>query len=335
MNMENYTPEKKKFSIVIPAYNAGKYINRSVGSVIYNNFNNYEVIIVDDGSNDNTKDMCQNFILNDSRISYLYQKNSGPNVARNKGLQHAKGEYIIFLDADDKLVEGALDILNRELRSETYDFVNFGISFFDCETSKIIKKISHPRAILENGEISNAAMTGDGVTSVCWSKAINRNFLTNNKISFIPDKVHGRDIIFSRILATKAKRSLLLNDILVQSYETKDSFSRSFSIVNVESAIRVSRDSIEIFKQENISKDILYYSIYRHLRYVLVLSSFRLETLNVYRYAVSLVLNSFPEILRLANCKKAKDFLFLFWIKLPVVAFLSASVMKLFSIRPY
>jgi glycosyltransferase involved in cell wall biosynthesis len=335
INKENEVLKDHFFSVIIPTYNSEKYIERSVKSISKGSFYNFEIIIIDDGSCDNTKIVCSDMAKNDHRISYIYQKNSGPNVARNNGIEHAKGEYIIFLDADDEILPGALDVLYRELASDFFDFINFGISFANGETNKITTKISCDRNILKNSEIINAAMTGGAILSVCWSKAINREFLIKNNIRFFPDKTHGRDIIFSRILAFRAKKSLVIPNVLVRSYEIDDSFSRSFSIDNVKSSIKVSHDTRIFFENGNFDKNIMSYAIYKHLRYVLVVSSFRFKESSSYIFSINLVKDEFPDLIKFKNCKKLKDCLFVMWLKFSNISFLTASLLKIFNIRPY
>src|SRR5690606_10832622 len=88
-------------SIVMPCYNAEKYITETVNSVINQTYKNWELIIVNDGSTDNSLNMIKEFAANDNRISFIDKSNSGVSDSRNKGLEKAKGEYIAFLDADD------------------------------------------------------------------------------------------------------------------------------------------------------------------------------------------------------------------------------------------
>lgn len=325
----------KFFTVIIPVYNADKYINKSVSSILKNSFDNFEIIIVDDGSTDNTKAVCDNLVIEDKRVKYIFQENAGPNVARNNAIKHAKGQYILFLDADDELTKNSMKILSNELKSESYDFVNFGISFINEKTNNVTKKITYDRMILKNDEILNASMEGIGILSVCWSKAINREFLLKSDIEFIPDKVHGRDMIFSRLLSLKSKKSLVIPDIFVLSFEVDDSFSRTFSIKNVKSAIQISDDLNKIFKNENIDKDLLNYTIYKHLRYISILASFRLEEFISYSSAIKLIKDSFPDLTYFKNCKNLKDYLFVLWLKFPRISFLVAFLLKKLNVRPY
>ena len=93
--MTNKTP---LISVIIPTYNAARYLPDAIESILAQNYPNLEIIIVDDGSTDNTTEILRNY---DQKIIYYYQKNRGPASARNQGLQLSNGEFIAFLDADD------------------------------------------------------------------------------------------------------------------------------------------------------------------------------------------------------------------------------------------
>jgi len=88
-------------SIIVPVYNTEKYISETISSVINQTYQNWELIMVDDGSTDNSAQLIKDFCKKHNNIEYFFQKNSGVSAARNLGLQKAKGEYIFFLDADD------------------------------------------------------------------------------------------------------------------------------------------------------------------------------------------------------------------------------------------
>lgn len=98
-------------SIIIPVYNAEKYLEDCLTSIFKQTYDNFEVICVDDGSIDNSKAICNEWCLKDSRFRYVYQDNAGVSVARNIGIEKAKGEYICFLDADDYIDEHYLEYL--------------------------------------------------------------------------------------------------------------------------------------------------------------------------------------------------------------------------------
>ena len=106
------------FSIIIPAYNVDNYISICLKSIIYQTYKNYEIIIVDDGSCDLTGAICDTFSSKYSFVKVIHTKNFGVSYARNLALNIAKGDYIIFLDADDLLFDNAL-IKLKEIIEDT------------------------------------------------------------------------------------------------------------------------------------------------------------------------------------------------------------------------
>jgi glycosyltransferase involved in cell wall biosynthesis len=94
--------EQPDVSVIIPAYNAELYIKEAINSILKQSFIRWEMIIVNDGSTDNTQAIVEEFIRKDSRIKLIVQENSGSALARRTGFIHSQGKYIYFLDADDR-----------------------------------------------------------------------------------------------------------------------------------------------------------------------------------------------------------------------------------------
>ena len=101
-------------SVIIPCYNHGKYLSKAIESVYSQSYQVFELIVVDDGSVDNTKTVCLNY----PKVNYVYQENAGLSAARNMGIKHAIGDYVMFLDADDWLLDQALEINLNYLKSD-------------------------------------------------------------------------------------------------------------------------------------------------------------------------------------------------------------------------
>jgi glycosyltransferase involved in cell wall biosynthesis len=115
----------------MPAYNGEEFIEQAIQSVLKQSFDNWELIVVDDGSTDNTLHLVESFAKTDSRIRIISQCNSGkPSIARNKGIENAKGELICFLDADDSLEEKKLELANLFFATH----VNVNLWFSDFNT---------------------------------------------------------------------------------------------------------------------------------------------------------------------------------------------------------
>ena len=110
-----------KFSVIVPVYNAEKYLARCVESILEQSYADFEIILVDDGSSDGSAIVCQQFTTKDSRIRYVWQKNQGAGAARRAGVIEARGEYIFFVDSDDYLSVDALQ--NQSMRRFAYEYI--------------------------------------------------------------------------------------------------------------------------------------------------------------------------------------------------------------------
>ena len=119
------------YSIIVPAYNASKYIKNCIDSVLSQDYINYELIIVDDGSIDETKSIVSDYLF-DNRIRYIYQNNSGVSSARNRGIMESKGDYVCFVDADDVISSDFLSVFDSILSKEKIDVIYCGnYDFYD------------------------------------------------------------------------------------------------------------------------------------------------------------------------------------------------------------
>ncbi len=127
-------------SVIIPCYNSAKTIILVLNSVINQTYKNYEILIVDDGSNDNTKDLVHDF-FKDKHINYkyIYQQNSGPSSARNNGVQNSSGEYIAFLDSDDEWHFKKLEIQMKIISEKNLNFLGSTYTYDNLENENIDK----------------------------------------------------------------------------------------------------------------------------------------------------------------------------------------------------
>lgn len=169
---------KPLFSLVIPVYNAEKYLDRLFQSINKQNYKNYEVLIIDDGSTDNTKEICLGMTNKSSRFSYIRQKNSGVSVARNRGLERAKGKYLFFIDADDELMEGTLQQLADTVsEDEKIDILFFGKNNLN-KYGKIISTTrmqNCPTDVVNFNLLDN--IFKNNLLPITFNKIIKRNFI--------------------------------------------------------------------------------------------------------------------------------------------------------------
>lgn len=112
-------------SIILPTYNCAEYLDRSINSVLRQSYSNWELIIIDDGSQDNTKEICEYYCSSYINIRYIYQENQGVSSARNKGISISNGSYICFLDADDYYDKRFLEYLHEKIKGYEIAYVGF------------------------------------------------------------------------------------------------------------------------------------------------------------------------------------------------------------------
>ena len=126
-------------SIIIPIYNAENYLLRCVDSILEQSYQNLQIILVDDGSTDDSSSICDHYSEKDSRINVIHKRNEGVARARNCGTLHAKGAYIAFIDADDFVNKFYVETLLCVLKQENSDMVVCGMKTFYESKKKIYK----------------------------------------------------------------------------------------------------------------------------------------------------------------------------------------------------
>ena len=119
--------EKNKISVIVPVYNSEKYLEKCVESIIHQTYKNLEIILIDDGSTDNSLAVCKKMEMKDRRIKVIAQDNSGVAVTRNRGLQEATGEYIGFVDSDDYIDEDMYEFLFQTMQETKTEYAICGI----------------------------------------------------------------------------------------------------------------------------------------------------------------------------------------------------------------
>ena len=199
-----------KFSIVIPVYNSEKYLNKCIDSVINQNYKNYEIIVVNEGSQDDSQSIMDSYGKKIKNI-HIPQKNTfGPSYSRNIGVSEATGDYILFLDSDDYY---ELDLLHKldETLDNDYDLVRFEIQYDKNGVKEKIKGCTST-CIYDDGisafnEICNYSI----VESPCCY-AFNRKFFLKNKFEFKVNTLH-EDFGLIPMILIKAKSVKCINYI--------------------------------------------------------------------------------------------------------------------------
>ena len=184
------------FSIIIPVYNTEKELERCVRSVTCQTFHDFELILVDDGSRDNSGALCDTFAREDERIVVIHQENSGSSEARNTGARAAKGKYLLFLDSDDMWSDPeALENLSIIIQRNSVDVICFGVEIFDDDGSFVKSRIpTEPSCDAVSKEsVLKHLVYSNQYFSASYVKAIRRDFFFENDLSFVKGLVSGED----------------------------------------------------------------------------------------------------------------------------------------------
>ncbi|GHU71022.1 hypothetical protein FACS189413_12170 [Bacteroidia bacterium] len=171
-----------EISIVIPVYNAEKYLLECLESIINQTIPNWEVLLIDDGSTDGSPEICEDYARKDARIRVFHQPNSGASAARNKGIDEAQGHWITFVDSDDWIAAGYLEKLLNTLTGQQVEAV-----FCNCflvQKNEITPNYVYPgNTLLEGSEVLRKSLLIFGMRSELWGKMFKREFLNAHRIN--------------------------------------------------------------------------------------------------------------------------------------------------------
>ncbi len=197
----------KKLSIIMPAYNVEKYVGKAISSILSQDYKNLELLIVDDGSTDETAKIAKRYSANDVRAIVLSKQNGGLSDARNYGLERATGDYVLFVDSDDFIEPNTIGKLMKYSNDRALDVCVFGYYYDIYEHGKTHteKVVVEPGKIITRGskrtKIANASMLG-----YAWNKLYDRQFLSINNIKFERGLSYIEDIIFNEQVYQRANK---------------------------------------------------------------------------------------------------------------------------------
>lgn len=185
-------------SVIVPVYNVEEYLPCCIDSILSQTFTDFELILVDDGSQDRSGDICDDYAQKDSRIKVIHKENGGAGSARNAGLDKSRGAYIMFVDPDDKL--GTIDTIEKNLyilrKYTDYCFVQFPALWNYGKTSD--KILSHEKKIYTDKNSIFQAFFNSQITNVVWDKIYNSKLFES--VRFPNLKYYEDDYLITDIL---------------------------------------------------------------------------------------------------------------------------------------
>lgn len=247
---------KHKFSLIIPAYNVEKYIKKCLDSVLDQTYNNYEIIIINDGSTDNTSKILESYKSN-KKIKIINQENKGLSNARNTGVSNAKGDYILFIDSDDFIEKELLEILNKTIKDE--DLIRFQIRILD-ETNKIIKEYKEETFNNLNGIEAFNKLSKYNLVELAVCYAYKKDTFLKNNYKF-EEKTYHEDFGLIPYIIISSKKVTSINYIGYNYLQRKNSIMNN---TDYEKEIKKSNDVLKHYKNlikwsQNIEGDLTIY----------------------------------------------------------------------------
>ena len=235
--LQKLTMPAPKVSIVMPVYNIANDIERSIDCLLTQTLKDFQVIIIDDASTDDTVKKIQRLVADDDRFSIIKQAHCGPAAARNMGLQVATGETVIFLDGDDFFMPRLLEKTYQRYLHDSPDVVIFGWRSFNRKTQHLSanQQKTWPK---DSQNIFSSRDLADKLFQLtinsAWTQLYSRKYLIDNEISFDETIETCNDGFFSMLSLALAKKIVFISDeLLYYLYDRQGSISQKFNKGNV------------------------------------------------------------------------------------------------------
>ena len=232
--------ENKTISIIIPVYNAEKYIVNTIETAeTQEKYVDYEIVIVNDGSTDSSKKQVEDLIKakNYKNIRLINTKNNGVSIARNIGIQESKGDYIIFLDADDELKSNALKELSKIIKYN-HDIIVFNYEYKELNNN-IKQRIIYDEESkkIDNEKLKMSAISSSKLNNV-WQFCISREYLIANNIKFKKDIKIAEDLFFNLEMISYNPSIYYLNEILYRYNFNPGSAMQNLDLKKIEQRLQ-------------------------------------------------------------------------------------------------
>lgn len=214
-----------QISIIVPVYKAEEYLHECIESVLVQSYKNWELLLVDDGSPDNSGDICDKYAVKDSRIRVFHKQNGGVSSARNLALKKMRGEWVTFLDSDDKLYSNALQTMLETVYYNNLDVLQFS---FNREW-KLGEEGIPSTEVMPPQKYVNSTYCNVSV----WGNCIRTSIVTENQIYFNESLKLGEDQIFVFDVLKCSYRVKRIAEILYFYYDNKESVMNNPKVCDI------------------------------------------------------------------------------------------------------
>lgn len=247
------------FSVIIPVYNVEKYLRECVGNLLLQDFEDFEVILADDGSKDSSGVICDEYAQKDTRVKVIHQENAGQSVARNAGTDIAQGEYVIYIDSDDYICDKSfLSKLAVKAKAQP-DVILYGYKkFFESNKSFGKDVCGYPELEgREAEEVIDLLLTSDMYTGCPWNKAIKRSFIEDYHIRFVP-KMISEDTDWFLQVVVRAKTYTAINEVFLVYRQREGSTSHALKIKSLTDNLHILESWPKRFDESDLSEELKY-----------------------------------------------------------------------------
>lgn len=250
-----------KISIIIPVFNAGKYISKCILSLIHQDItlDEYEIIIINDGSTDNSTQICNELSEKYHNIKHIKTTNSGVSAARNRGMDIAQGELILFSDADDYFTTNILSTIYKTFNEQQLDILIFNYNYWDSQGNLLQgfddkERKHYPQTVVPG----KAFIKTEYIPSTVWTMAYRREYMQKMKFHFI--NIRHEDVEFIPRVCYYAEKVMYSPTIVCYNYIQSDiSFMQNYKETGFFDKIKA-MSSLNKFKEEFVKeKDIRFH----------------------------------------------------------------------------
>src|SRR5574344_843618 len=255
-----------KISVIVPVYNTGEFLREAIQSITNQHFDDMEIIVVNDGSTDNSVNIIREIMKSDLRIKLIEQKNQGQSAARNTALKVAEGKYIYFMDSDDVLHDNAFETCYKYAERNDAEFCFFDGDIIYEEgaqelTWNYIRTIPYSEDTAYNGRELFDTMLDNGThRAVPWLLFIRRDYLNEINLRFFSGIIH-EDELFTTLLTIQSGKVFCLKKGLVHHRVRKGStMGKKYSLRNVSCYLTVI-DELMKFEKSDITEKYARYTL--------------------------------------------------------------------------
>lgn len=231
-----------KVSVIVPVFNNEKYISKCIESILLQSYSNIEVVIVNDGSTDKSEQIIKEYREKDERILYLSQYNSGPSEARNNGIVNSTGDYLVFIDSDDKVDKYYIESLLNTMINSKVDLVCCG--YKDYSKYGIVNHTDfNMEGNIPLNDVLDMICVGTG--GVLWSKIFKKEIISKNNLRLNKNICMSEDLIFTLEYATHSRSFKSIKKYLYHYNRlNENSISANINLEHIKNSITVC-ESIE------------------------------------------------------------------------------------------